>query len=96
MIQVPTPSEVDSSVLWMWHDDGTGPAVFRARVDLRAWEGQISLLDFDWQMQDGWNFCGGCRMTLLPVDQRCPELDRIYWPVWLEDAWCELIGHSKR
>ena len=96
MQKVPWPRELDSNVMWMWHDDGTGPAVYYARMEARCWQGQISEIDFDGEMQDGWNFCGGCRMTMLPTDERCPELDRSYWPQWLEDQWCELVGHSRR
>ena len=94
-MKIPSISGCPSGILWLWHSDGTGPAVFRWSITWSAWEGVVSRLEFGQVMQDGWKWCAGYLDNALPTDPEClMRLNQVSWeglPDWYFD-----LGVSQR
>ena len=72
MIVIPRPQHfgIYGRFLWLWHSDGTGPAVFRW-ITNSHWEGIGLRLFPTMVMMPGWDVCGTDFRTFIPTDTVC-------------------------
>ena len=85
--------------IWMWHNDGGGPVIFRW-ID-NAWEAPYGLrLTPGIELPGQWNFCTSNPHTYLPTNLECLGLllsiGISQYPVWFTDKYYSAIGHSVR
>ena len=80
-----------SGIMWLMHESGAGPAVFRYDRDLAIWIGGISTLSPGDTLGDGWRWCQGDARTTQPRDRdflvRLNQIDWAGYPEWFFDMY---------
>lgn len=98
-MRVPGPRLCHTGIMWLWHEDGLGPAVFRIDPRTATWEGLVSSVKPGTVLGQGWSWCEGSSGTAQPRDLNCLMLlNQVSWegyPRWFFDMYTSMGGSSR-